>query len=717
MSYEILHKPAFLENLLTLNRNTQKQVVQAIRILQEDPRNTASKNIERLKNWDRLWSYRVNDGDRILYAVHGNTFVQLLDVGSHDYIYNKAAPGIDQYDNLDGLQFDPATIEDVLDPTSPTTPAHVPNYPRQRRVTPSERPSGELIPMAITEEMLRHLNVPTSYHAALMAARTADDLLEACAGNERLFESLYDRLYNQPSLADIAQQPNYILANPEDLLRYTDGDLLAFLLWLDPEQKQLVDFNLSGPTLIKGGPGSGKSTVALYRIQALLEQAQPSLLDEETPRILFTTYTNALIRASEQLLEQLLTTVPDTVTISTVDRMAMTIVRQVEGRKIEMAGGQDWAGAFSHARAVFKSAGGDALAARMLNPYESRFTERYLQDEIEWIIDGQGLATLEDYLAVQRHGRSTPFNPEQRRAVWQIYEKVKEYFAANYRVTWGDLRQKALAYVRSGEYADRYDYVLVDEAQDLTPVQIQLCLALCKRPAGLFLTADQSQSIYNAGFSWQRVHEDLKLRGRTRHLKRNYRTTLEIAVAAHQFLNPTRAGDPETLTQEYVHRGNPPVVYAAESEQDQIDWLCDALHRAARSLNKGLEAVAVLVPSKDLGYRLQGEFTARQVPAMFVTGREDFDLRVNSIKIMTMHAAKGLEFPVVALPYVEDGVIPRDIERGAPDYEEKLNTQRRLFYVAATRAMQYLFVTYTRYKPSPFIAELSPEYWDMRSGG
>jgi len=705
--YVITFKSTFLEHFMGLGRKEQAQCCRAVEVLEENPDNTASKNIERLRNWERLWTIRVNEDVRLLYAIHGGQVVQLLDVGSHDHIYNHAAPKVDQYDNIKAESFDYRILESVMDPTSPTTAAQVPNYPASRRRTSPAAPGDKEIPMAITADVLERFKVPAQYHRALLDAVTESDLLEAVQGNSQLLDTLYDWLYNQPTLADIAQQPDYILRTPEDLERFADGDLLAFLLWLDPEQEPLVNFALQGPTLVKGGPGSGKSTVALYRVRELCNQ-----LPGMVPTILFTTYTRALIKASEQLLTQLMGHLPDNVTVTTLDSIARHIVCEVEGRRhIDMADSAAWRDALATARTILRASEPKSPAAQLLNPYATQFPESYLIDEMQWVIEGQGLESVEDYARVERTGRSFPLNPEQRRAIWRIYELAVSHFEANGLLTWDALRRRALRYVKNGEYLDRYDYVLVDEAQDLTPVQIELCLHLCKTPAGLFLTADQSQSIYNKGFSWQRVHDDLRVRGRTRHLKRNYRTALEIAEAAHQFLHQSGTGDAETIKQSYVYRGSKPVVFPAASDDEQIDWLCKNLHAAARSLNKGLEAIAVLVPSKELGQSLVHAFKMYQTPAMFIESGDEFNWEAPAIKIMTMHAAKGLEFPIVALPYLEEGRLPRDLVLQDRDYAEKLDEQRRLFYVAATRAMRYLFVTFNRSRPSPFIADLSREHW------
>lgn len=71
------------------------------------------------------------------------------------------------------------------------------------------------------------------------------------------------------------------------------------------------------------------------------------------------------------------------------------------------------------------------------------------------------------------------------------------------------------------------------------------------------------------------------------------------------------------------------------------------------------------------------------LPHQMRKGSGSFDPRQDTIKILTMHVSKGLEFPVVALPGV--GQMPEDGESEADE--------ARLFYVAATRATQSLFIT------------------------
>jgi len=89
----------------------------------------------------------------------------------------------------------------------------------------------------------------------------------------------------------------------------------------------------------------------------------------------------------------------------------------------------------------------------------------------------------------------------------------------------------------------------------------------------------------------------------------------------------------------------------------------------------------------------------------------------NSVKIMTVHASKGLEFPVVFIAGLEEGIFPSG--RSFEDIEQ-MEEERRLFYVAITRAKEKLFLTYSKYragygshynetKPSRFLQDIKDD--------
>jgi superfamily I DNA/RNA helicase len=165
------------------------------------------------------------------------------------------------------------------------------------------------------------------------------------------------------------------------------------------------------------------------------------------------------------------------------------------------------------------------------------------------------------------------------------------------------------------------------------------------------------------------------------------------------------------MEQEFTHAGTRPAVYAADGTADQARWLTAQICQAAHELRLPVNAAAVLVPSNSLGRSLADLLVEQGLPARFLPSKE-VRLEERCVKVMTLYAAKGLEFPIVALAHVEADRLPRETEATDPqDIQEHLDGQRRLFYVGCTRAMRYLFITHDRSLPSPFLEILSDERW------
>jgi DNA helicase-2/ATP-dependent DNA helicase PcrA len=107
-----------------------------------------------------------------------------------------------------------------------------------------------------------------------------------------------------------------------------------------------------------------------------------------------------------------------------------------------------------------------------------------------------------------------------------------------------------------------------------------------------------------------------------------------------------------------------------------------------------------------------------------LTDADEKDPNADTVKLMTIHAAKGLEFPVVFVGGLEEGLFPNAMSINT---REELEEERRLFYVAITRAKSRLYLTYanTRYKfgslmqsdASRFIDEIPMEYIDKSYAG
>ncbi len=711
MTWFITHKPSYDTNFIDLPKDLQKQATQAHAELAQDPVTPRGNTIKKLKGWDNLWRYRLGDYRLIYSALPENKVVQLLALGPRGSVYQRFNYSPEAADQP-GLTFSPE-LAASLEPSQSPGPEWL-NHPEWFKPTQTKPTSAEL-PRKLSPALLAQWLISEEHHPALIRCQTEDDLFQADIPDQILMR-LMDALW-PPSVEKIARQPDQVLFKPEDLEKYAEGTLRGFLLHLDDDQRRFADWALKGPTLIKGGPGSGKSTIALYRTQAIINHTQQN--NDTLPNILFTTYTNALINFSQSLLHQLLEDslhlgpkdkLPKSIRIDTIDATVMWIARR-SGQKFNMARREGQLEALNYARAAFQPQAMGDLDKLLITAALQNLGDDYLLTEFDWIIEGQNCTSLDDYLQANRVGRGIPFDQKLRSTVWQLYTSYQRYLEDKHLRTWGQLRQLALAEVKSGNFETRWDYVIVDEAQDLPPTALALCVELCRNPAGLFLTADANQSLYNRGFRWQNVHEQLKVTGRTRILRRNYRSTKEIATAAAELLTETGEADPEAVQQSFIHIGPSPAVYPADGTADQARWLVEQIWQAAQDLRLPINAAAVLVPSKRLGQPFAQLLTKQGLPARFMSGK-NIKLEERYVKVLTLHSAKGLEFPIVALAHIEADRIPKETEAtDAQDIAEHHQAQRRLLYVGCTRAMRYLFVTHDKSIPSPFLQQLSEDCW------
>lgn len=707
MPFALTLKPSYLSDVVRLPRTVAKRLEKVCLELQKDPVRTGG-NIKKLVGYENLYRYRIDD-HRLIYAVQLEPpCVQLLATGPRRDVYERFKGAAEIPVHAVPADISPAEKgADASEASDVTLVGPIVEPP-----PPAEGPpafTAERLPKFGEKELLQWL-VPAEFHPDLLHCTTDEDLLQANVPGiwkDRVIDCLFPK-----SIAQVQTQPSLVVDRVEDVTRYAEGSLLGFLLLLDPEQEALARRSLKGPALIKGGPGSGKSTVAMYRAKALVER---SGIDDRTPSVLFTTYTNALVSVSEQLLGQLLGSLPHELKVATVDSIAVGIVRSCDGQPPEFATAETCRAVLAEVRAQAPQAAAPTnLDAFLADAVVRELPLDYLLDEFQWCIEGRGARTEKEYLDLDRTGRGVKLTPATRRRVWALYEGYRQELERRGSTTWGAVRLRAHELVLKGAYDRRYDFVIVDEAQDLTPVAIRLCIELCRSPEGLFLTADAGQSIYNRGFSWNSIHDSLQLRGRTRLLKRNYRTTLQLSRAVADILRNGGTSDTETVVQDAVREGQQPIVKACKDRHSQFQWLAARIRETALQLKVSQGCTGILCPTRAIARETADTLRRVGLEASFQEGR-NLRLDGNDVKVLTMHSAKGLEFPIVALPGLEEGVFPWPADAKG-DVRGDEDEQRRVFYVAASRAMRRLFISTSIGRVSSFLRGLSSEHWDLRLG-
>ena len=255
----------------------------------------------------------------------------------------------------------------------------------------------------------------------------------------------------------------------------------------------------------------------------------------------------------------------------------------------------------------------------------------------------------------------------------------------------------------------RYDHVVVDEAQDFGPAELKLLRALT--PAGdndLFLCGDVGQRIYFPGFSWLSLGIDT--RGRSSRLKLNYRTTEPIRRFADRLLPGTITGsDGELEARDSISLLNGPdpevrVCHSARDESKALgEWIKFLLDDGYKPND-----IAIFARTDALG-------SERAYPALTSLGlgahklSDDEPPTGDAVFLGTMHRAKGLEFRAVAVMAAGDVAIPlRSVLDSLEDHgdrQEFIDQERRLLYVACTRARERLFLSCTG-TPTAFLASV-----------
>ncbi|MCG2594582.1 NERD domain-containing protein [Ramlibacter sp. XY19] len=237
----------------------------------------------------------------------------------------------------------------------------------------------------------------------------------------------------------------------------------------------------------------------------------------------------------------------------------------------------------------------------------------------------------------------------------------------------------------------QYQAVLIDEGHDFHPEWLKLATQMVDPETNSVLVLyDSAQDIYgkskDRGFSFKSV--GIQAAGRTTILRINYRNTRQIlqtaSVVAAKFLSPQEQDDdgvPVVKPLSCGRDGQQPLIIRLSSVAAEPSKIAEVLASAHEDGHPWGD-MAVLCRKTTQLAEIGQALKARKLPHQVRTKSGGYDPRADSIKVMTMHGSKGLEFPVVALCGV--GQMP-----GAGEDEKE---EARLFYVAATRAMQKLAI-------------------------
>ncbi|GLH34635.1 DNA helicase [Pseudomonas sp. BR1R-5] len=665
----------FSDSLARLTGEEQKAVKTTAFDLQLNPANPGMSFHKLDKAKDKsFWSVRVSSDIRII--VHrSDSSLLLCYVDHHDKAYAWAERRkLETHPKTGAAQLVEIreTVQEIL----------VPVYVQQKPdavLLFSGNSDDELLSYGVPPEWLADVRQATENSLLTLAdhlpAEAAEALLElATGGKPRILDFLAEQ--KSPFDHPDAQRRFRVMADVEELQRALDCPWEKWTVFLHPEQRQLVERDYSGPARVSGTAGTGKTVVALHRA-AVLVRANPEA------RVLLTTFSDTLANALQAKLKWLLSNEP-----RLAERIDVYSLEAIGLRLYKSRVGAVSVASREQIRSLIDA------ASQVVGGH--KFSLHFLFTEWEQVVDSWQLKGWEAYRDVARLGRKTRLPEAQRKVLWSIFERVQVGLKALNLVTMSEVFTILAVKVAESDKVI-FDHAIVDEAQDIGVAHLRFLAAIGDgRPNALFFAGDLGQRIFQQPFSWKSLGVDV--RGRSRTLRINYRTSHQIRLQADRLLGPT-VTDVDGITEDRndtvsVFNGPQPTVEVLKTISDEVKTVSNWMR--ARTQNGFLpHEFGVFVRSVAQVGRASQAVQAAGLP--FKVLDEHVDTESGFVSIGTMHLAKGLEFRAVVVMACDDDVIPLQgrIETVGDDadLQEVYDTERHLLYVACTRARDDLVVT------------------------
>lgn len=663
MTFEVTFSKNFLNRLFALSPEVRDKLPDVVNLLQENPNNPYTCKI---KGYDKLYRIKLTNNYRIFYTYKQN-WVKLYSV----------------------LKRQEDTYENINLPEEEEPVFYAPEF--EEEITPPSKQEG-----LISRDQLSQWQIPNQYWQAILEVQNEDDLLELNIPDYFLERIIDNRFVS--SFDEINNSSYFKISDSNDLNDALSGNLNKFLLSLSDKQQEYLDLESDYPILIKGGPGTGKSVLAIYRARKYIK------LGEEP--VLFSTYTQELANYSQELLCRLLGTdeqglINYNLDIYTADSLAIRFYTERYGSP----------NLVSEKIALYCL----KQAIAMVNLRPKIRTDllalgyQYILEEIKLVIEARGLDIPEKYCEIKRYGRRYPLDRVKRQAIWDIYTIWKDILAQSSYITIEQVRAKALE-IAQGLTDKPYKRVLVDEAQELSPITLKFLAELVPSPEGLYLTADVQQSLYQRSFSWTYLKASLDFNGVEKVLRKSFRNTNQIGKACPKILS----NEVPEIDEFSKLQGSLPQIFLTNSPIKQAERLKQFFQDSSREYRLPVNSGIILTPDQDLGILIASQLTYLGLKSEFVETKH-INHDYNSLKVITLEASKGLEFPFVAVIGLEEGILPNTmIQLPEEEREELFKQERQLFYVGCSRAMRTLLVCGSKSNPSQFLKPLqNNRHWKM----
>lgn len=680
----------FTDALARLPAQDQKAVKVSVMDLQLDPSAPGLQmhRIDKSKDAN-FWSARVNRDIRlILHKTGASLLVAYVD--HHDAAYAWAERRrIETHPRTGAVQI--VEVREVVEEAQPDL-ARWWSQPEEPLPMVAEAPARFLFD-GLTDDALLSIGVPEEWLTPVR--RTAEDDFFDLADHlpreaaEALLEYASTGRLAAPAApepetaADPFEHPDarrrfVTIESAHELAAALDAPWDRWSVFLHPSQRALVERRFNGPARAVGSAGTGKTVVALHR-------AARALKADPAARVLLTTFSEPLARHLEAKLHVLLSQdagARSRATVASFQEVALELFQIAFGRKPRLAREDQVANILT-----------DAAEAVGLKGFSIRFLC------VEWaqVIDPRQVASADDYAVVPRLGRKSRLGARQREILWPVFAEARRRLDEAGLLTW-PMVFNALADHFAASSQKPFDHVVVDEAQDLGIAELRLMLTVTPADGAdrLFFAGDLGQRIFQQPFSWRDLGVDV--RGRSRALKVNYRTSQQIRQTADTLLPASvRDVDGDEVDRRgtiSAFEGPAPEISLAASEGEERSRVAEFIREG---LDAGLtpEQIGIFVRSASELPRARAAANDASVQVLEISDRQTET--AGRVSIGVMHLAKGLEFRWVGVMACDDDVLPSpgriDAVVDQADLDDAYETERHLLYVACTRARDRLLVT------------------------
>ncbi|TYC83979.1 AAA family ATPase [Acetobacterium wieringae] len=440
------------------------------------------------------------------------------------------------------------------------------------------------------------------------------------------------------------------------------------------KQEEVMALPANGHTVVLGTAGSGKTTIALLRAHHLASIPNGG-------KVLLVTFNGALV----EYMRGISSTKPRKLVVENYHKFARGYLnsRGKMPSRNGILGPEEKAYYIEQAVVVLKTQ----------YPNESTFRrpKEFFIEEITFI-EKFGFASITEYKEAERIGRaSSNIKRENRKWIFAVYEKYIELRKdIGRKYDWDDLAFYVVNELQDDNGVRRYSHIIVDEGQDFSPMMIKSLVQAVAEDGSFTFFGDVAQQIYGSRLSWRDSGVDTNKIWR---FDMNYRNPISITAFAKAITENEywrQDGDMIEATAQ-IAEGPKPILVKFSSKSSEMAWVVER----AIATGKTSSTVIVCRNRADIDDFLP-VLKNKGCVAIEINKETPGFAHLKKVYLTTYHAAKGLEFDNVFIPYMTDDKLPDPDTVSSAVYKEVIYADEiKLLYVAATRSKYGLYMTYS----------------------